>query len=527
MSLAEDQLKKRIKEEIASLQEEELGSKYIDLLRTEDRDSDPVADPIEAQILNELAADDAERQAPCYRFQPEYEEPEPGVHASYLLSLHDHEFVCAAYRYILHREPDPEGLEHYLSKLRSGSMDKILILGSLRYFKEGRERGVLIPGLMPRYLAARLLRLPVLGHLLRSVLVLLNLPGMYRHLLRVEANQMAMHSELKAQLDKSFTMLQRQDRAEQRSLGVIAAQLSRIGELESTVLSLERDLEINSAAMVNATRPLREGVKSLRESVAAVRQQMLDQHHLEEVLRTISTDVSTLRAGVTPPDPVMKSELSTLYQRFEDRFRGTREEIKERLQVHLNCIRSDLPEDSADVTLIDLGCGRGEWLELLAEKPWEAIGVDANPDQVSRCRALGLDVYLEDALEHLKNRPDNSVDVITAFHIVEHIPFSELVALLNQCHRVLKLGGRLVLETPNPENLIVGANTFYLDPTHVHPLPPPLLSFTVEECGFIQVAVTRLHPYPGEDRLEATVNSARLDDLLFGCQDYSVTGRKE
>ena len=116
---------------------------------------------------------------------------------------------------------------------------------------------------------------------------------------------------------------------------------------------------------------------------------------------------------------------------------------------------------------------------------------------------------------------------VTAFHVVEHLGFGALVDFLDEVLRVLIPGGMLILETPNPENLRVGANSFYNNPTHRNPVPPEPLRFLVEQRGFAEAEIVRLHPFPVEERLKANNEDAqRLNDLLFGPQDYAVIARR-
>jgi len=143
-------------------------------------------------------------------------------------------------------------------------------------------------------------------------------------------------------------------------------------------------------------------------------------------------------------------------------------------------------------------------------------------------RQLGLEVVEADALAHLKSQPAESLGAITGMHIVEHLPFEKLVALVDESLRALAPGGIVIFETPNPENLQVGACSFYVDPTHKHPLPPSVMSFLLESRGFEAVRIMRLHPHPDWQRLregEPQVQQV-INDALFSEQDYAVVARK-
>jgi SAM-dependent methyltransferase len=178
------------------------------------------------------------------------------------------------------------------------------------------------------------------------------------------------------------------------------------------------------------------------------------------------------------------------YKAFENKFRGSRELIKERLGEYAP-FWSVAFELQSPARAIDLGCGRGEWLELLTEAGFEAQGIDLSEAMLVDCRELGLDVRREDALTALRNLPTNSQSIVSGFHIAEHLAFGDLLLLVRESLRVLVPGGFLILETPNPDNIRVATNSFYLDPTHRNPLPSELLSFAAEYCGFGRVKVLR------------------------------------
>ncbi len=170
------------------------------------------------------------------------------------------------------------------------------------------------------------------------------------------------------------------------------------------------------------------------------------------------------------------------YRAFEDKHRGSRQLIKTRLEVYIPFVQP-LLEIYPEAQVIDLGCGRGEWLELLGELGFSARGVDMDVGMLQACVAQGLKTELMDALTALQQLPDSSQAVVSGFHLVEHIPFDVLLALVQEAKRVLLPAGLLIFETPNPENLIVGTSNFYLDPTHVKPIPPLLLAFLPEFVG--------------------------------------------
>lgn len=210
------------------------------------------------------------------------------------------------------------------------------------------------------------------------------------------------------------------------------------------------------------------------------------------------------------------------YSQFERSFRGERPEIKERLQVYLPFIEP-LIDLYPDAIALDLGCGRGEWLEVLRDKGLTAQGVDLDDGMLDECRKLSLNVSTQDAISALNGFENESVSMVSAFHLVEHIPFEVLRTLISEAHRVLKPGGLLIMETPNPENIMVGTSNFYLDPTHTRPIPPGLLKFLPQFYGFLNVTVLGLQESPAlREKM-----SPSLRDVLGGASpDYAVIAQK-
>jgi O-antigen chain-terminating methyltransferase len=182
----------------------------------------------------------------------------------------------------------------------------------------------------------------------------------------------------------------------------------------------------------------------------------------------------------------MSSDQNSFYKAFEDQHRGSRELIKSRLEVYLPFINK-VKETDPNCIALDLGCGRGEWLELLKDHQFPASGIDLDDGMLSACRSRGLNVQTGDAIAHLKSIPNDSLSIVSGFHIAEHLSLDDLQTLIKEALRALKPGGLLILEAPNTANLVVGTSSFYLDPTHQRPLPSALLSFLASHLGFARV----------------------------------------
>lgn len=214
----------------------------------------------------------------------------------------------------------------------------------------------------------------------------------------------------------------------------------------------------------------------------------------------------------------------SFYRAFEDRYRGSRELISRRLEAYLPFL-SPLKTLYRDYPVLDLGCGRGEWLELLGRNGYAPTGVDLDAGMLEACNARGLPARKDDALSALRKLPDDSLVAVTGFHIAEHIPFPVLQELVAEALRVLRPAGLLILETPNAESLVVGTNSFYLDPTHERPLPNLLLSFLTEHSGFVRSSIVRLQEAP-----ELHDESTKLGvwEVLSGTSpDYAVVAQKQ
>jgi O-antigen chain-terminating methyltransferase len=247
----------------------------------------------------------------------------------------------------------------------------------------------------------------------------------------------------------------------------------------------------------------------------------------QDAARSMSARVETIaeEVALSPSGEVFQG----FYLAFENRYRGTREEITRRQRVYLpylaeaEALRS---KPRASVRAVDIGCGRGEWLGLLGGEGYSAVGVDSNLRMVETCRGLGLNAEHGDGLAYLQGQPDHSVDVVSAFHVVEHLRFPLLLSLLREARRVLIPGGLIILETPNCNNVLTATQNFPNDPTHRLPIPPLLLSFAAEHMGFGSLVVHPLHPYGQEYHVDASLSVGRkFNDFFFGPQDYALIGR--
>jgi SAM-dependent methyltransferase len=224
----------------------------------------------------------------------------------------------------------------------------------------------------------------------------------------------------------------------------------------------------------------------------------------------------------------MTKKFDEFYVGLEQKFRGDDWLIKDRQKVYLPIIRKAMALCAgADRPVLDIGCGRGEWLRLLQENHVPAYGLDMNAEMVKRCNESGVSAVHDDAIRHMKSLSDKCLLAVTGFHIVEHLETGIALEILTEIERCLVDGGVLIFETPNPENILVSCNTFYIDPTHTKPIPPLLLDYMFEFSGLRFNHLMRLHP-----RLDAPVINARTEEIAYvlekleGPQDYAIISVK-
>jgi 2-polyprenyl-3-methyl-5-hydroxy-6-metoxy-1,4-benzoquinol methylase len=213
------------------------------------------------------------------------------------------------------------------------------------------------------------------------------------------------------------------------------------------------------------------------------------------------------------------SEMDAFFVALGDEFRGSPELIKDRLRLYVTTVI----DAARHGRVLDLGCGRGEWLELMREAKIEAIGVEQNQILAAACAAKKLQVIEADFTSFLAQSPAEHWSAVTGFHIIEHLGWPAWYECLRQIHRTLLPGGVAIIETPNSANLITATDRFYLDPTHRHPIPGPLLVFAAKSVGFASVEMLPLHPVAESAIAEGGSAMSRAFD---GPQDYALIARK-
>jgi SAM-dependent methyltransferase len=334
-----------------------------------------------------------------------------------------------------------------------------------------------------------------------------------------EAALQAIRGELAAQIGGVH---QEQEAALQAIRGELAAQIGGVHQEQEAALQAIRVHQAHAAAFQEMRERFSRVERRLRRFIAA----STDGENADVLETQPSLHHPKLILGSTPGP-------SFDYFGFEERFRGSEESIKERQRVYFEFFKDVEP-------VLDIGCGRGEFLELAREAGIKANGVDLDLDMVLYCQEKELDVVREDAFAYLESIPDASLGGIFAAQVVEHLDPTRIIELVNLCHRKLQMDGVLILETPNPICLTVFARSFYMDLSHIRPIHPEAMKFLFESAGFKDLQVRfsapvepsmRVPPISGtavgaQELEEFNQGIERLNELLYGFQDYAVIGKK-
>ena len=250
---------------------------------------------------------------------------------------------------------------------------------------------------------------------------------------------------------------------------------------------------------------------------------------LEKKLKNQSSDNKTIVSEqvVTVCENQSKDTYSGIdYFDFENHFRGSMAHVREAQEFYVNYFKGHN-------NVIDLGCGRGEFLELLRENEIDAQGVDLYEEFVEMCRLKNLKATQADAIEFLKRQ--EKVGGIFAAQLIEHMSTAQLVVLCELAYEKLVEGGYVILETPNPRSLSVYTNAFYIDPSHNKPVHPLTLQYIMEKAGFKEIEIVytknsrpQISIPPIELEKMESFNHAmkQVEDMLFGSQDYAIVAKR-
>lgn len=477
-------------------------------------------------------------------------EPRAGdrYHINDLVRFDDAEFVRNAYRAILRRVPDAAGFDFYLESLRAARFDKIEILAKLRFSPEGKAKRVHVEGLRLPAMARSAGHLPFVGRFVRLALLPSRVSAQHQQL----AGQIAWQSqELKGQGEEFNRYSEEFNRRVASIAGALeAAQASTTDALEmiqasaaKTLATFGDSLKANDARAAEALRCVAEAsqtltaqqrqVNRLRTELEKARDEMRARIiEFGKRIRALSGEAMTSQPSLASATSLASANATSaerdaqdaLYAAFTDAFRGSREDVKRRLRIYLPIIK-DARIGTDEMPVLDLGAGRGEWLEILREENLVGHGVEINRIFVERCRERGLDVVEDDLIAHLRSLPDASIGAVTAFHVIEHLPAGTLIDLLDETVRVLKPGGAVIFETPNPQNINAGSYAFHLDPSHHKPLPVPTMQFLFEWKNLERIEIIGLENAPGKLTEESDL-ADRFNFFFYNSMDYAITGWK-
>ena len=338
-----------------------------------------------------------------------------------------------------------------------------------------------------------------------------------------------LESELESLRDTRVPRVERnlglmQKSAEALQAEILSVRDVRVPRAEADIASLQRALESVQAV----AEELRDGrLPALSGRTDALVERLHED--LTEVTGLVERLVQhePLRIGIAQEiEARIPEAVAAASTRFAQTFRGDRAEILGRAEEHVRALAGNSP-------VMDLGCGRGELLEALRNAGIEARGVDSDPAMVAGCRRLGLAVEERDAVGALQSSQPGSLGGVTAIHLVEHLPAAGWMTLVEAAAAALRPGGVLLVESPNPESLRVGAGLFWTDPTHRAPIHPDAMALVAKAVGLEVVEVRRLHPFPPEQALVRPDQpepvrelASRLDSWLSGPRDVLLVARK-
>ena len=416
-------------------------------------------------------------------------------------ALDEDAFLRNAYRIVLGRDIDAAGASYYLPALRNGDIGIVRVLSALRRSAEGRERGIKIRGLMPAAILDRLSGLPVVGKLFAPLMAFLVRPQTNRRLATIAQRHVEMIDSV--------------------NLSLSAIRKNHV-HLDTRLVQAEKTAEDFRVSTQQAYEEAAKALSELKATRQLIAEERLQLRRLIDEARAALPDRSSAQDTAKALD---EHALDSLYVAFENRFRGSTAEISKRSERYLPIFKQ-VPPVAAGGVVLDIGCGRGEWLSLLKRHDIGTRGIDLNVSMVAEARSHGHDVIDGDAIAYLRSLPENSLAAVTGFHIVEHLPFRDLVSLFEEARRALMPGGIILFETPNPENLVVGACTFNYDPTHNKPLPPDLLRFIAEARGYESARIIRSEADCDLSQPETGFAPGDVNDWFRQPPDYALYAQK-
>lgn len=307
-----------------------------------------------------------------------------------------------------------------------------------------------------------------------------------------------------------------------------------VGERERETAGLRSRVERLEAAVDEKERVIRALEETTRTELRMAEEfERSYRGLLDELGRIVSAPGEGASAGDRVRSLLEEAGGSFDYARFHE---GTspEERTRELYAPYVDCFEGCR-------RVVDIGCGRGLFLGLLAERGIPAYGVDRDGRLVGRAVAAGHDAREGEGIAHLESLAAGEVDGVFLGHVVEHLDLDRLLRLVRLVHRRLSPGGVLVLESPNTENVLVLASSYFRDPSHHRPRHPETYRFLVEACGFAGARLEYRSPTPEEFKLRSLPeesglppgvverldrNTRKLNEILYGPINFSIIARK-
>ncbi|MCK5851481.1 methyltransferase domain-containing protein [bacterium] len=331
--------------------------------------------------------------------------------------------------------------------------------------------------------------------------------------------------------EKSNSIFEKLSNRQDDLAGIFKKYNNHQNEIDKTLKSSSSDFKTNINAISDRLTLSEQGFTELNALLNVFSKQT---SLLSSSLNTALTDFSSVNDKTKLKSSLL--ELNSLwndidYASYENTCRGTDKLITERLSYYLKWFENI--KTTKQTYVLDLGCGRGEFVELLNNNKIHARGVDLNKFSVQHAKSKKINVKQADIFEELKRFKPKTLPAISAFHLVEHLTFTELQSLLQLAATRLKPGGILLIETPNILNIQVAASDFYKDPTHIRPVHPSTLSHWLKHSGFSKIKIEFLHPFPKDEQLKisktakiAGENFNKLNNLIYGARDCAIIAVK-
>lgn len=454
-----------------------------------------------------------------------------------LLHYNNKELIKIAYRSILLREVDEQALINAENNIKKQTLSRHEFLYNLSHSEEAKKVGIKVSHINFTYYKERcwkiIKRIPVVGYTINWIRNLVLLPNtiytLQKNVIDIvmrldwlgEENQ-----ELKAAYIKLKKELEKEERRFHQELEVVK-------ELQENVEQDRMEIWKNLEQLYEREEKNRQEEQNnkLKIQEKIIRNQSALDNCIKRLVN-MEEGIKREKAIKLEEEKKNKEIMDLFYLHYNEKLMpDSREDVEERQEIYLPIIDEWCGNsERSNLHMIDLGCGEGEFLELIGKHGYTIYGVDNNSMVIRKVKETlpELKIVEYEALEYLKTLEDQSVDFISSFHMVEHLEFIEIIELLRECYRVLSQNGLMILETPNPLNLLISTYYFYLDPTHKKPIPLELLAYFLEESGFEIKKIQMFRPlnfcpYSYEDKED------KLRDIVFRFnmeQVYSIMAVK-